>query len=136
MDIILPNHTPSLLEDTFDSTYLYDHPLFSVMAQSTELPWLLIIPKQPLTDSSYIGALYQEIHQLIAHLKQAGFGPHFNLAKLGNQNPYLHIHIIFRDKHDEAWPNPIWCYDSLTPSQETLQHLKQVLKQFFTPPYA
>lgn len=131
MDIILPNHTPSLLEETFDSIYLYNHPLFSVMAESTELPWLLIIPKQPLTDPSYIGALYVEIYQLIAHLQKSNFGPHFNLAKLGNKNPNQHIHIIFRTENDDVWPNPVWCHEPLKQSDQTPEHLKKALANFF-----
>ncbi len=131
MDIILPKHTPTLLEQTFDAIYLYDHPLFSVLAEPTELPWLLIIPKQPLKETDYIGALYQEIHQLIEVLQRSGFGPHFNLAKLGNQNPHLHIHIIFRTQEDEAWPNPVWCHEGLKPSEEMPLTFKNVLKSYF-----
>jgi len=131
MDIILPNHTPSLLENTFDSVYLYDHPLFSIMAQSTELPWLLIIPKQPLTDPIYIGALYVEIYQLIAHLQKSNFGPHFNLAKLGNKNPNQHIHIVFRNENDDVWPDPVWCHEPLKPSDQTPKQLKTALADFF-----
>jgi len=131
MDIILPTHTPQQLEETFEAKYLYDHPLFSLMAEPTDLPWLLVIPKQALTDITYVEKLYGAIHQLIHTLQEAGFGPLFNLAKLGNQNPHLHIHIIFRTQEDEAWPNPVWCHKGLKPSKQMPLTFKEILKPYF-----
>jgi len=132
VDIILPEHTPELLEQTFGATYLYDHPLYSLMVEPTEIPWLLVIPKQPLTDASYIEKLYSNIYQLIHTLQQAGFSPHYNLAKLGNQNPHLHIHIIFRTEEDSAWPSPVWCQEPFQHSDQVPAQLKAALSDFFT----
>jgi len=131
MDIILPEHHPKLLEKTFDAIYLYDHPLYSLMVEPTEIPWLLVIPKQPLQEASYIEKLYSNIYQLIHTLQQAGFGPHYNLAKLGNQNPHLHLHIIFRTKEDDAWPSPVWCHEPLTMDPKTPKALKAALSDSF-----
>jgi len=132
MDIILPEHHPKLLEQTFDAKYLYDHPLYSLMAEPTALPWLLVIPKQSLTEPAYIEKLYGEIYRLIHVLQQAGFGPHFNLAKLGNQNPHLHIHIIFRTEADEVWPSPVWCHEPLTTDNQMPATLKAALSDYFS----
>ncbi|VAW49406.1 hypothetical protein MNBD_GAMMA03-2137 [hydrothermal vent metagenome] len=132
MDIILPDHRPEQLEKTFNAIYLYDHPLYSLMAEPTVLPWLLVIPKHPLTDPAYIEKLYGEIHRLIHALQQAGFGPHFNLAKLGNQNPHLHIHIIFRTEADEVWPNPVWCHEPLTRCHQMPLTFRKALGDYFS----
>ncbi len=131
MDIILPEHRPELLEKTFDAIYLYDHPLYSLMVESTEVPWLLVIPKQPLTEAAYIEKLYGQIYKLIHTLQHAGFGPHYNLAKLGNQNPHLHIHIIFRTENDEAWPKPVWCQEPLNQNDGALLKMKVALANHF-----
>jgi len=132
MDIILPEHTAELLEQTFDAHFLYDHPLYSVMAEPTELPWILVIPKQPLTDRTYIEKLYGEIYQLVEILQQAGFGPHFNLAKIGNKNPNQHIHVIFRQEDDEVWPDAVWCHEPVKASSEMPEKLRQALASYFS----
>lgn len=132
MDIILPEHSKKLLEQTFDAVYLYDHPLYSLMAEPTEMPWLLIIPKKPLTERDYIEKLYGEIYQLIDAVQQAGFGPHFNLAKIGNKNPNQHIHVIFRDVEDEVWPDAVWCHEPLNSSETVPEKLKTALADYFS----
>ena len=73
MDFILSDHSPTNLETTFDSLYLYDHPLYSLMAEKTEIKWLLVVPKQTLDASknlSYIQELYGAIYELIAYIQQ------------------------------------------------------------------
>jgi diadenosine tetraphosphate (Ap4A) HIT family hydrolase len=131
MDIILSNHSPALLEQTFNSVYLYDHPLFSLMAERTELPWLLVIPKQPLTTRQYVESLYGDIYGMIEVLQNAGFGPHFNIAKIGNKNPNQHIHVIFREPGDEVWPDAVWCHEPLLTSDDMPMRLKAALRDFF-----
>ncbi|NPA71631.1 MAG: hypothetical protein GXO35_02255 [Gammaproteobacteria bacterium] len=133
MDNILKSHNKALLETTFESDYLYDHPLYSLMAERTELAWLLIIPKKSLIEADYIGSLYSEIYRLIFELQKQGFGPHFNLAKIGNKNPNQHIHLIFRAEEDEVWPDAVWCHEPLNASEITPQKLKSALKGFFSP---
>ena len=136
MDIILSDHTPKNLETTFNSVFLYDHPLYSLLAKETEIPWLLIIPKQPLqgqTQLTYVGDLYSEIYRLIDWMAQTQIGQHFNLAKLGNKLPYQHIHLIFREENDEVWPDPVWCHEPLSPSNQTAHTLKTALKGFYQP---
>jgi diadenosine tetraphosphate (Ap4A) HIT family hydrolase len=135
MDNILPNHTPELLESTFDSVYLYDHPLYSLLAEKTRMPWLLIIPKQALnpTDNlNYVQRLYGEIYRLIGFMQTHHLGGHFNLAKIGNKNPNQHIHLIFREEGDEVWPDAVWCREPLSASEQTPVDIKAALAPFFT----
>lgn len=131
MDNLIADHSPAHLEELFDCKHLYDHPLFSLLAEKTALPWLLVIPKQALNQRAYVKALYGEIYELIETLQNAGFGPHYNIAKLGNKNPNLHLHVIFRDTQDEAWPDAVWCREPLTGSDEMPERFRQALQVYF-----
>lgn len=134
MDIILPQHSPEILEDTFDSVFLYEHELYSLMAEKTSLSWLLVIPKQSLQGAEnleYVQQLYGEIYRLIDFAQTNGVGQHFNLAKIGNKLPYQHIHLIFREEGDEVWPDAVWCHEPLQSSTQTPTTLKQALAPFF-----
>ena len=136
MDTIISDHSPTNLESLFNGVYLYDHPLYSIMAEKTEITWLLIIPKQPLdakANQSYIQALFGEIYLLIDFMQTQQLGAHFNLAKIGNKNPNQHFHLIFREENDEVWPDAVWCHEPLSPSNETPMRLKQALAPFFQP---
>jgi diadenosine tetraphosphate (Ap4A) HIT family hydrolase len=132
MDNLITEHSPALLEKTFDSVYLFDHPLYSLLAEKTELPWLLVIPKQALIERRYIEQLYGEIYQMIEALQLAGFGPHYNIAKIGNKSPNLHMHVIFRDKEDEVWPDAVWCHEPIKASDEMPKRLKKALQTYFS----
>jgi diadenosine tetraphosphate (Ap4A) HIT family hydrolase len=66
------------------------------------------------------------------HLKRKGLAEHFNVAKIGNKLPYYHIHLVFRKPNDEAWPEPIWCSENLTPNKEMQQKLKTLLADFYS----
>lgn len=132
MDFILPHHSPAVLEQTFDAAYLYDHPLYSLMAERTELTWFLIIPKQTLQlNLGYVQNLYGEIYRLIDFIQANGLGKHFNIAKIGNKNPNQHIHLIFREEGDEIWPDAVWCHEPLKANQDKPLALKAALQVFF-----
>ncbi|MBN2865584.1 MAG: hypothetical protein JXK16_06210 [Thiotrichales bacterium] len=135
MDIILSDHTPQNLETTFNSVFLYDHPLYSLLAKQTEMTWLLVIPKQSLEGSAqleYVQNLYGEIYRLIGFIQDDDIGQHFNIAKIGNKLPYQHIHLIFRENTDEVWPDAVWCHEPITASEETPKMLKKALAAFYS----
>jgi len=134
MDIILPEHSPELLETTFDGVFLYDTEHYSLVAKKTEMTWLLIIPKQSLEgveNLNYVQQLYGEIYRLIDFIQKNSIGQHFNLAKIGNKLPYQHIHLIFREESDEVWPDAVWCHEPLSASETTPVMLKKALAPFF-----
>ncbi|PLA75200.1 hypothetical protein CYQ88_02945 [Hydrogenovibrio sp. SC-1] len=131
MDIILEDHQPTLLEKTFGNYFLYQTDLYSLMCEDTVIPWLQIIPTQnPEQNPEYAGQLYAEIHKLAAYLKGKGLGPHANIAKIGNKLPYYHIHLVFRNENDQAWPEPIWGLTNLHQAIEMPQTVKHLLKSF------
>ena len=134
MDIILSDHTPQNLETTFNSVFLYDHPLYSLLAKQTDMTWLLVIPKQSLEGTEqleYVKNLYGEIYRLISFIQENEIGQHFNIAKIGNKLPYQHIHLIFRENTDEVWPDAVWCHEPLIASEETAVMLKNRLAEFY-----
>lgn len=134
MDFILNDHSQKNLEATFDSLYLYDHPLYSLMAEKTEMKWLLVVPKKTLDGSKnlpYIQELYGAIYELIAFIQANQIAEHFNIAKIGNKNPNQHIHLIFREQNDEVWPDAVWCHEPLKSSLETPEKLREALKPFY-----
>lgn len=132
MDIILKDHQPELLEKTFGNHFLYHTETYSLMCETTEIPWLQFIPTQnPEENAPYAASLYSEIHQIANHLKNKGFGPHINIAKIGNKLPYYHIHLVFRSKNDQAWPEPIWCQSILPKDLDLPEKIKQQLLDYF-----
>ena len=133
MDQIVKDYSPENLEQLFDAQFLLNHPLFSVLAKKTEMKWLVIVPKEELKQNyEYSSKLYGEIHRLADHIQENGFGGHFNLAKIGNKHPNYHIHLVFRDEQDEAWPDAIWCHEPLKPSEETSSKLDKICQNFIT----
>lgn len=131
MDIILQDHSPENLEKTFDASFLLDHPLYSLLAKKTEIKWLVIIPKQEVKgNADYAGELYKEIHKLADFVQESGFGGHFNLAKIGNKHPNYHIHLVFRDEADEAWPDAIWCHEPLKNNPDINGKWQAIINKF------
>lgn len=131
MDIIIQDHTVANLEKLYENTFLYQTDDYSLMCEETDIPWLQFIPKRSLTDTGYAATLYGEIYRVAEYLKSKGLAEHFNVAKIGNKLPYYHIHLVFRKPNDEAWPEPIWCLDTLTPSTEMPKKLKALLADYF-----
>jgi len=134
MDLIVTDHTPENLESTFDASFLYSHPLYSLLAKNTEMKWLVIIPKEEMSAENnlkYVQELYGEIYKLVGFIQNNQLGEHFNLGKIGNKHPNYHIHLVFRDESDEAWPDAIWCHEPLQSSSDTAPEWKEKLAPFF-----
>lgn len=124
MDQIVTDHSPEHLEQLFNAIFIKSTDTYSLIAQKTTIPWLQFIPKIEMNEAQAIGALYGEIHAIAFDLqKREGFG-HFNVAKIGNKHPAYHIHLVFREETDEAWPDAIWGRE-LTPSITQANALKE-----------
>lgn len=133
MDQIVENHSPEHLESLFDALFVYEHKLFSLLAKKTEMKWLVIVPKQEIVgreNNEYAGHLYGEIHRLADFIQEQDFGGHYNLAKIGNKHPNYHIHLVFRDEQDEAWPDAIWCHEPLKQSTKNAQKFVELIKLY------
>ena len=133
MDIIVTDHSKDNLEKVYGNQLIFQNNLFSIMCEETTIPWLQFIPNKSL-DSDYITTLYAEAFKLGEHLKKEGFGEIYNIAKIGNKLPYYHIHLVMRTQNDEAWPEPVWCLDSLEKKTEHIALLQKTVQSILTPP--
>lgn len=111
-DHIVVDHSPEHLEHLFDAEYLASVTSASILIKPTIIPWLIFVPVAPLSNTVASTLLTQQIFSLAAQLQFRGYG-HYNMAKIGNKNPWLHLHLVFRNDSDEAWPDPIWCHEPL-----------------------
>lgn len=133
MDIIVTDHSKENLEKIYGNQLVFQHNLFSIMAETTAIPWLQFIPNRTV-DVDYLATLYTEAFKLGEHLKKEGFGEICNIAKIGNKLPYYHIHLVMRTQNDEAWPEPVWCLDSLEKKTEHIALLQKTVQSILTPP--
>lgn len=77
-------------------------------------PWLILVPR--VAGATELVDLDPPAHaQLMveitraSHALQAVHAPHkLNVAALGNAVEQLHVHVIARYRHDNAWPRPVW----------------------------
>lgn len=128
---------PRLRADTTHITHL---PVCdAVLMNNAHFPWMILIPRiagarelHQLNPTHYQQVLHEV--QQCAHSMEACFTPDkMNIATLGNQVPQLHIHIIARYMHDNAWPNPVWGNPSTayTPQrqQEIITQLRPLLQR-------
>lgn len=132
MDIIVTDHSKENLEEIYENTCVLQTEDYSVMAESTEIPWLQFIPNQSLNNPDYVAFLYQEIYRIAEYLKSKGIGEHYNVAKIGNILPYYHIHLVFRNAKDQAWPDTIWGQENLAKAPQKPEMLAEVLQSMPT----
>lgn len=98
-----------------DSTFVTALELCDVrLHHNAAFPWILLIPRRKgIRDIIELTApdqhaLMEEI-VVVSQVMQQLFQPtKLNIASLGNIVPQLHVHIVARYDHDEAWPHPIW----------------------------
>lgn len=131
MDIIVTDHSVENLERLYENKHILTNEHYSIMCEETKIPWLQLIPNRSLENTEYAGFLYQEAYKIATDLVSKGLPKHFNVAKIGNKLPFYHIHIVFRDERDEAWPKPIWCLKNLKNSRKTADNFKQLLEETF-----
>ncbi len=103
---------PRLAQDSFAVASLR---LCEVRLQNNRLfPWLVLVPQRDgvseiidLAESDR-ALLMQEISHASQVLKTLHRPDKLNVAALGNVVPQLHVHVIARFKHDQAWDKPVW----------------------------
>jgi diadenosine tetraphosphate (Ap4A) HIT family hydrolase len=85
-----------------------------LLMDDARFPWLILVPRVPnlreLTDLPLV-----DQHRLLDEVNRAAHALHalmkpdkLNIAMLGNVVSQLHVHVIARFTHDEAWPKPVW----------------------------
>ncbi len=113
---------PRLEQDTFLIKKLEISQLR--LMNDSRYPWVMLVPERPdVTDLHHLSgtdyaAVMQEIREVSIRMEDL-FSPFkMNMGALGNLVPQLHIHIIARDKEDDAWPGPVWGVGEARPYTE------------------
>ena len=124
---------PTLAADTIPVTKLRLCQI--ILMNDSRYPWLILVPRREdaaeiidLTRDDQI-QLIDEI-SIVSRIMQTSFNAHkLNVAALGNMVRQLHIHIIARQKSDQAWPGPVWGVGQAAPySEEEAKTLATNLK--------
>ncbi len=92
-----------------------------VLMNNSRFPWLLLVPR--LADVTEIvdlaepdqQTLWREIAQISRLLREMFEPDKLNVASIGNLVPQLHVHLIARFQHDEAWPKPTFGFAPALP---------------------
>ena len=77
-------------------------------------PWLILVPRIEGAhdlldlDQAERTQLWQEIDAVSRALRDAFAPDKLNIGALGNVVSQLHVHVIARYRHDDAWPGPVW----------------------------
>lgn len=131
-DIIIKDHSPKNLEKLYENVFVYQNNDYSIMCETTEVPWLQFIPRHSLSKPHQVSQLYSDIYKMGDFLVEKGLGEIFNVAKIGNKLPYYHIHLILRSPTDEAWPEAIWCSENLRHNEQSCKKLTQLIQAYFS----
>ena len=83
----------------------------------SEVFWVILIPKKSnltelyeleIKDRNYLLNFAIELGDF---LKSNEEYDKVNIAILGNVVSQLHLHLVMRNKHDPAWPGPVWGFN-------------------------
>ena len=98
-----------------DTHHLARWPLCELLLMDDDrYPWLILVPRsagaRELTDldEGDRAQLWREIDAASRALLDAFAPDKLNIGALGNVVSQLHVHVIARYRHDDAWPGPVW----------------------------
>jgi diadenosine tetraphosphate (Ap4A) HIT family hydrolase len=102
--------------------YVTSLPLCDVLLMNdARFPWLVLVPRRPgmveMFDlpSELQTALWREIHDAAAALRDVVACDKLNIGALGNITRQLHVHVVARTQRDAAWPGPVWGFGQAEP---------------------
>lgn len=85
-----------------------------LLMDDRRFPWAILVPqRENLVDLHDMtpadrSRLFEEAARVSAALKKLAGATKTNVAALGNVVSQLHVHVIARQKDDDAWPRPVW----------------------------
>ena len=101
-----------------DSFLVKDNNVFQIRIMNIrEVFWVILIPtKINLIELSDLDIEKRNILinfavELGDFLKSNEEYDKVNIAMLGNVVSQLHLHLVMRNKHDPAWPGPVWGFN-------------------------
>lgn len=108
-----------------DTVKVGDLPLSLVLLMNdARYPWAILVPRRnglvEIHDLSAADrrALADELAIVSAALQKLTGAPKMNVAALGNVVRQLHVHVIARFEHDDAWPRPVFAIGAALPYAE------------------
>jgi diadenosine tetraphosphate (Ap4A) HIT family hydrolase len=101
-----------------------------LLMNDARFPWLILVPRRMgmrdlidlRTDEQHI--LLHEIDRCANALRGMDNPDKLNIAALGNVVAQLHVHVIARNRHDAAWPQPVWGVGQRVPYDANAQELR------------
>ena len=121
-----------------NSHFISELKLCSVrLIDNSKFPWIILIPnRKKITDISELNSkdqilLIKEIVLCTNKMKKIFKTSKFNVEKIGNIVPQLHIHIIARSKKDASWPLSVWVVRRKPYSKKSLEKNLKKIKTFF-----
>ena len=92
---------------------IYEHELFYIEVEKSEIPWLKIFtckPYKELTDcdTQTRYAIFDAMGIIEKEMIRYYNPKKINIAIFGNYLPHLHIHIMARFEEDSHFPEPMW----------------------------
>lgn len=98
-----------------DTAFVGDMPLSRVLLMNdARFPWAVLVPRRTgLVEFHDLSAddrrdMMEEAGAVSAALQKLTGASKMNVAMLGNVVRQLHVHVVARFEHDDAWPRPIW----------------------------
>lgn len=105
-----------------DSIPVMDLRLSAVrLINDSRFPWIILIPRvagaEELFDlnRSAQNFLMEEMAAVAKAMAAVSNPEKMNIGALGNIVRQLHVHVIARFPHDEAWPGPAWGVGTVVP---------------------
>ena len=96
-----------------------------ILMTDARFPWLILVPQRSglreLHDLSpdERARLMEDIAIASQVLEQTYAPDKINVGALGNIVEQLHIHVIARNRNDDAWPGPVWGQGTPHPYAQT-----------------
>lgn len=85
-----------------------------LLMNDSRFPWAILAPRRAgLVEFHDLSpddrqALMEETALVSVALQKLTGAQKMNIAALGNAVRQLHVHVVARFDHDDAWPRPIW----------------------------
>jgi diadenosine tetraphosphate (Ap4A) HIT family hydrolase len=102
-----------------------------LLMNDARYPWLILVPERAGLvelvdlDVDEHHRMADEIRHTSLAMRELFKPDKLNVAALGNMVPQLHVHVIARYIHDDAWPRPVWG-GMPAPPYEPVQAVKRV----------
>ena len=117
-----------------DSFFMQEIKNFQIRLMNVqEFFWILLIPIKPnLIELSDLevderNELLNFAIDLGNYIKSDQNFDKVNIGMLGNVVAQLHLHIVFRNKDDPAWPGPVWGWKSTSNLDEQTKKIRSKL---------